>query len=675
MKLDQVIIEGFRSYSARTDIKISQFTAFIGKNDVGKTSILAALDAFFNDIIDSQDFTIKNNNTVTIGCVFSEIPEKISLHEKDNIIPEDDKILNSEGNLEIYKKWTLRNDRVYLSSVYIRTYAPSKKEIRNLLQKSKEDLNEIIRDNGIMIKSKKTQEIRRMIYKYFEKKDNVSKDLDVSIHSLTGGYRISPELRMLYRALSRRYFPLYTLFKAEQFREKEGTAISSALEISLKLGLREFDEELSEIYSKVVERVSERTKHALDRIKKDYPNVPLNISPSYNLPDWSKAFSLNELQSDDDVPLEKRGSGLRRIVMLVFFQEEANRERRNRTSDEYQAPVIYAVEEPEISQHPSFQRDIVSALKDLSDSGDQVIITTHAPDLMQLLSEDSIRFVYNASNRITPYVRSVNVHSVNKKNNPLERIYRDLGFQSKVSLEPNAQIAVWVEGITDIWALKNISSVILNAGRFPESLDPNLILYNIIGGYGNFGHKLERDQYRLLKIPQFYIFDSDKSSRCSIGKRVPIELLQEVKKWKSTRRGMPIDYARTRKREMENYIHKEAICSANGGEIDWNIIPDNFDWDFDKIYRDENKKGEMQLWKILKKHGIKFDDIKTPNSSVNLNKPKHLISDPIMRSMTFENIVERCKSTDSKSSEICEVEEWFHKMARLVTEAAAKRGK
>ena len=48
MKLCEVILKNFRGYYPETRIKIDNLTALIGKNDIGKSTILEALDIFFN---------------------------------------------------------------------------------------------------------------------------------------------------------------------------------------------------------------------------------------------------------------------------------------------------------------------------------------------------------------------------------------------------------------------------------------------------------------------------------------------------------------------------------------------------------------------------------------------------------------------------------------------------
>lgn len=670
MKLDRVIIEGFRSYRTKTEIDISQLTALIGENDIGKTTILDALNAFFNNVIEFQDYSKNYRKSVSIGCVFSDVPEKILLNSESYILPKEYKVLNRDNKLEIYKEWFLTPNHISLRRVYFRSYAPVKGDMRNLIQKDKRDLQEIMKRNRIKGNSANATEMRREIYNHFENKKDTSdiglQDVNVNIYGSIGRNRIASDLRKLYNALDQRYFPFYALFKTEQLYEKGGIAINSTMEVSLQLALREFSKELSVIHNEVTEKVSERAKRVIDRIKEDYPDILLDIHPSYKPPNWLNAFSLEEFQSDDDIPLGKRGSGLRRIAMLAFFQEEVNRERDDRISDQHNASVIYAIEEPEISQHPNLLRNIVEALKDLSDSGDQVILTTHVPDLMKLLPEDSIRFIDRVSGKNTRRVRSIT-----SKNTVLERISERIGFHSTTSVAPNLQVIVWVEGITDVRILQEFASILEKAGKFPKGLDLNRVLFDTIGGYNNVVHKLSINHYKHIKVPHFYLLDSDKSSKSNDGKSVDDSLTERVKKWKNTRRGMPIDYTRTRKREIENYIHKDAIDSAYGSKIDWDSIASDFDWNFGRICkggnRNSKKDGEISLWEIMEKSGILSKKKKIENSSLKSDTPKNVISTLIVKSMKYEYIVERCKETDPESSKMCEVEEWFHKIANLVT--------
>ncbi|CAH2779971.1 MAG: predicted ATP-dependent endonuclease, OLD family [uncultured Caballeronia sp.] len=57
------------------------------------------------------------------------------------------------------------------------------------------------------------------------------------------------------------------------------------------------------------------------------------------------------LVGDNDIPINKRGSGVRRLILLNFFRAEAERRRTEKALSKALS-VIYAIEESETSQHP-----------------------------------------------------------------------------------------------------------------------------------------------------------------------------------------------------------------------------------------------------------------------------------------------------------------------------------
>ena len=83
MRLKAVTLENFRRYRDRTVIPIEKLTAFIGRGDAGKSTILEALDIFFEGgtvKIDSADAcTSGHAENVRIGVVFTDLPEVLDL--------------------------------------------------------------------------------------------------------------------------------------------------------------------------------------------------------------------------------------------------------------------------------------------------------------------------------------------------------------------------------------------------------------------------------------------------------------------------------------------------------------------------------------------------------------------------------------------------------------------
>ena len=86
MRIESIKIKNFRSYKEETVIDLEDLTVLVGKNDIGKSTILEALDIFFNDgngvtKIDKTDLNIyasrDDDNETVISACFSELPKTI----------------------------------------------------------------------------------------------------------------------------------------------------------------------------------------------------------------------------------------------------------------------------------------------------------------------------------------------------------------------------------------------------------------------------------------------------------------------------------------------------------------------------------------------------------------------------------------------------------------------
>lgn len=79
MQLVSIILENFRGYHLKHEVLIDKdFTGIIGKNDVGKSTILEALDIFFeNSNFEKNDKCIFANEDEfpSITCVFNNYPK------------------------------------------------------------------------------------------------------------------------------------------------------------------------------------------------------------------------------------------------------------------------------------------------------------------------------------------------------------------------------------------------------------------------------------------------------------------------------------------------------------------------------------------------------------------------------------------------------------------------
>ncbi|QZY50462.1 ATP-binding protein [Escherichia coli] len=112
---------------------INSLTALVGRNDVGKTTILDAFGVFFEHKLCKYDATDKcvdsvENEDVSIGCIFSgaDIPIVLDATSITNL--KEEYLLNSNGKLEIYRVFAKGKGS---SSVQAKCMAPQQKA-RNL---------------------------------------------------------------------------------------------------------------------------------------------------------------------------------------------------------------------------------------------------------------------------------------------------------------------------------------------------------------------------------------------------------------------------------------------------------------------------------------------------------------------------------------------------------------
>jgi len=76
--------------------------------------------------------------------------------------------------------------------------------------------------------------------------------------------------------------------------------------------------------------------------------------------------------------------------LLNFFRAEAER----RKNEENTPDIIYAIEEPETSQHPNHQKKLIEAFIALSQADHtQVILTTHSPSIGKMLQFEHLKLV------------------------------------------------------------------------------------------------------------------------------------------------------------------------------------------------------------------------------------------------------------------------------------------
>ncbi|RPD43582.1 hypothetical protein DNI29_23480 [Hymenobacter sediminis] len=524
MKIEKLVIENFRNYKKLTEIRFDDLTTIIGKNDAGKSTILEALDIFLEGGVIKLDKSDLCNSSVEGSCVmigasFRDLPEKIIIDSDVETSLVDEKLLNVDGFLEIRK--------TYKSKIQIQLCAnhPINEDLYDLLSLKIGDLKKRAEQIGIdksLYKANVSSDIRRAIRENYPHEiiySEVLIDID------------KEDTKKIYEAISN-YFPLYALFQSDRKNQDKDSEIQDPMKFATKQVLKEMSAKLNDIKDEVEKKLQDIAGITLSKLKEMNPEVASHLK--LEIPKelkWDSVFNFN-LISDDGIPLNKRGSGVRRLVLINFFRAEAERKRKSAQ----QVDVIYAIEEPETAQHPDWQIKLIEALQELSsDNNSQVILTTHSPALAGMIELDNIRFVHKKEGVLC-------IDNGNKDN--VELIAKTLGVLPALPIKPDQLKAiVCMEGPTDVDFLINISSHI----NVPiDLINDNRVIIIPLGG-SILAYWVTNNYLRKLGIPEFHIYDRDKDYKYQKN-------CDEV-----NARGDGSYATLTKSIEIENYIHPDVV--------------------------------------------------------------------------------------------------------------------
>lgn len=500
MILKSVKLKNFRGYKDEVIVPFKKITGLIGKNDAGKSTILEALEIFFNNSLISckkNDLNIHaESENIEISCTFTDLPNNITLDTSSETSLKDEYLLNLQNELEIKKvfKATVSKPK---EKVFIVANHPSQTDFNDLL-------------------SLKISDLRKR-----------AKSLNI------------PE---------------------ETYNANNNASLRSAIWNNcdnLKLKLQEMDKDLAQSLS--TEFKSE--------------------------PKWNSIFKLN-INSDNGIPINKRGSGIRRLILLNFFRAEAERKVQDTNQN-----IIYAFEEPETSLHPNHQIMLIESFLSLSSNpNSQIILTTHTPNLASMLPLESLIYIDSNNKNNKVQYGTDEVYS---------QIVSTLGVLPD-NIDRSKKAILLVEGKSDVVFVRHLCNKLKEGNVIPYTLEEKGFALLSTGGSGNLKSWINLKIIEQFNIPWCILQDSDIGSNDE----------NENKKKKQELESKGIKMYLTQKREAENYIHTDCL---------------NFDVNFDD-YSDA---------KVL----INQAD---PN-----NVSKNKILETYFPKMSFENIREVEKYEDS----------------------------
>jgi putative ATP-dependent endonuclease of OLD family len=629
MKLAKLIIENFRGYHDRTEISFDNLNVIVGKNDIGKSTILDSLDIFFNESEFKNDIYIKaKKKEARIGVVFTEFNDKIILDTTFETSLSAENLLNAQNQLEIHKIYGASG----LKKVVLVANYPTNKELKGIITTDIESLKQ--KADDLKIEAEYNASIKASIRQAIKEhlKDKLKFEVqDIEIFSKSKDKDASDSTVKEIWTQIQNYLPVYALFQSDRKNEEQDGEIQNPMKAAIKKILKAegLQERLNEIKKEVQQVSEELAKLTIAKLHEMNPEIAKELDPEFDDPKWESAFKFN-LLSDDKVPLNKRGSGVRRLILLNFFRAEAERQR-----DERNVPdTIYALEEPETSQHPDHQKKLIEAFITLSKTKhNQIILTTHSPGIARMLPAETINLISKDENGKL---------KIEKNNDDIIRsIASELGVlpDIEISNPSKVKLAICVEGKNDITFLKEVNECNPELKKIVDLSKSEEIILLPMGG-STLQFWVNNDYLGRLSLNQLHIYDSD------IGSDEPHKYKKYVEIINKKGHGN-LAYE-TILRAFENYFCPELITEIYGVSVDKAI-----------------KWNEADIPEIIAKHN--HDKSESPRPWADLDeedikekkrKIKNQLNETHSKKLTLSNI--------DKIGAKAEIENWFNDIAKLI---------
>lgn len=442
MNIGKIEIKNFRSLEEVSIIFKNNLMCIVGRNDVGKSTVIKAMETFFSKrAFEGDDFPFKSTEDTV---------SEIIVHFQNN--HEDLEVYTENRTMVICQSFTRNGSKIDKCVSCLKEFeVPSTSQLSSYskLKKTGTDIgvefpkNKPDADNEI-------KELERKVLVKIEEFKGKEHWVDIS--------KDWPNIK--------KYLPEIITIPAVQDPESEQkmTSDSSAFGSLFRVGIRkllQYDSDgqqaISTLQSKMTSVNDDILRIVEEKLKTQGNNFSLSQTASPL--DVSKSFSFQMDIADEHgvkTPLSQRGNGLQRSVLMAIIraQSEINHTIKQKEIQK-QSPgypqenpdelerYLYLIEEPEAFLHLSAQRELYYSIKELISDGSQALITTHSTLFMDEGDVEQIALLHRYEGN-TSSTQSLEI----------EEVKENIGEILQISELMTGKVCCLVEGISDANALK-----------------------------------------------------------------------------------------------------------------------------------------------------------------------------------------------------------------------------
>lgn len=567
MFIEKIEVENFRSIK-ECEVTFAEMTTFIGRNGVGKSTLLYALDSFYNVGAQYSHLDFYNHVTadtsirirVTYGSLRPEEAAEFAGYVHN-------------GKLTVTKVINQGGPRYYGATAQIRDFA----DLRRMGAADKRAVLKQRLDAGTYPDfgelPRKAEDVEKAMANYEAAHPELTEPIERETQFLgpknVGGGKLDkftkfvlvPAVRDVADEMGRRgaIMQLLDLIVTRSISARRDFQDFKA----------EFDTKVRQLYGKEnLPELGELGRLVTERLRRYAPGSELVIDfdelqpPVIPLPEAIIAVSEDHFK----VPVRYSGHGLQRALILALLEQlsitvpagdgKATQPEVAQPAHGHQLPnLILAIEEPELYLHPARSRYLAKILRDLAGSNGegvdaaamQVVCVTHSPYLVDVAHFDEVRMCRKSAGSeaglphvttFKSFTRAQAAQRLAELTGGAKEKFTAEAFVARASPVLNsivneglfADVVVVVEGESDaaaLWAMQTIME---------HRWDELGVVVVPVGGKHNIDRAVV--VFKGFDIPAFFLFDGDKGKDKS-GSVEANHLLLKLGG------GQPVDYPST----------------------------------------------------------------------------------------------------------------------------------